>query len=88
MSFRFPGILLFAFGIVWIGAGDVFAMDAVYLRGKLLTEKKEVLLSEIAKIPDRMQDKIVLRNLESPVLIRPEDIQKLFPNVSVSGKEL
>lgn len=41
MSFRFPGILLFAFGIVWIGAGDVFAMDAVYLRGKLLTEKKK-----------------------------------------------
>ncbi|EPG74785.1 flagella basal body P-ring formation protein FlgA [Leptospira fainei serovar Hurstbridge str. BUT 6] len=87
MSFRFPGILLVALGILWISAGGVFAMEAVYLRGKLLTEKKEVLLSEIAKMPDRMQDKIVLRNLESPVLLRPEDIQKLFPNVSISGKE-
>ncbi|WP_246050767.1 flagellar basal body P-ring formation chaperone FlgA [Leptospira langatensis] len=62
-------------------------MDAVYLRGKLLTQKEEVTLSEIAKLPGGIKDRVVLRNIKEPILLRPDDLRQILPEIAVSGKE-
>ncbi|TGL64019.1 flagellar basal body P-ring formation chaperone FlgA [Leptospira sarikeiensis] len=87
MNFRFFILFFLLAGLFVSGSEKVEGMEAVYLRGKLLTQKKEVLLSEIAKLPDGVQDKIVIRNLQNPVIVRPESLKEVLPGVPVSGKE-
>ncbi|PKA15592.1 flagellar basal body P-ring formation chaperone FlgA [Leptospira haakeii] len=87
MSFRFYISFCILTGLSFSGLVKIEGMEAVYLRGKLLTQKKEVLLSEIAKLPDGMKDKVVLRNLNSPVVIRPENLKEVLAGIPVSGKE-
>ncbi|WP_207766328.1 flagellar basal body P-ring formation chaperone FlgA [Leptospira wolffii] len=87
MILRFLTVALICAASFGVQLGDLRAMEAAYLRGKLLTQKKEVLLSEIAKLPDGIEDRVILRNLTEPVLLRPEDLKDILPEISVSGKE-
>ncbi|EMK02304.1 MULTISPECIES: flagellar basal body P-ring formation chaperone FlgA [unclassified Leptospira] len=87
MSLRFFILFCVLTGLFASGLGKVEGMEAVYLRGKLLTSKKEVLLSEIAKLPDGMKDRVVLKNLNAPTVIRPENLKDVLAGIPVSGKE-
>lgn len=87
MSLRFFILFCVLTGLFASGLGKVEGMEAVYLRGKLLTSKKEVLLSEIAKLPDGMKDRVVLKNLNAPTVIRPEKLKDVLAGIPVSGKE-
>ncbi|TGK15365.1 flagellar basal body P-ring formation protein FlgA [Leptospira fluminis] len=87
MSSRFFALSCFLLQSLLAVAGDLHAIETAYLRGKLLTEKKEVRLSEIARLPDGSEDPVVLKNLEAPVILRPEEMQRSFPKFHFSGKE-
>ncbi len=87
MSLRFLAYVLILTGVFHVRLEVLLPMEAAYLKGKLLTQKKEVLLSEIAKLPDGVQDRVVLKNLSEPVLLRPDDLKNILPDIQVSGKE-
>ncbi|TGJ99571.1 flagellar basal body P-ring formation protein FlgA [Leptospira semungkisensis] len=87
MSLRLSILICILAGIIDLRLGRLDAMDAVYLRGKLLTLKEEVLLSEIAKLPEGIKDRVILKNVKEPILLRPDDLRQILPEIPVSGKE-
>ncbi|PJZ68326.1 flagella basal body P-ring formation protein FlgA [Leptospira perolatii] len=66
---------------------SLHALESIYLKGKVFTQKKEVYLSDIAKISDSVKDRIIFQDLSDPTILRPEDLQSRLSDVSVSGKE-
>lgn len=88
MISRFLSIAAFLIsGSLFFSGEFLLSSEAAYLKGKLLTQKKEVLLSEIAKLPDGIQDRVILKNITEPVLLRPDDLRQILPEIPISGKE-
>lgn len=78
-------ILLILSLLIWTSLES----KGIYLKSRYFTQKKDLKLSEIAKIDSEIQDRIIYSNLDSPILINVESIRQLFPdkNVQILGKE-
>jgi flagellar basal body P-ring formation protein FlgA len=64
-------------------------VSGIYLKGRAVVEGDEVLLSAIARIPDGLEDRVILKNLKKPVFVGTKEILNVYRDLDpiVTGKE-
>ncbi|TGL97512.1 flagellar basal body P-ring formation protein FlgA [Leptospira barantonii] len=77
-------LLLLTLNPLW-GRG----VSGIYLKGRAIVEGEEVRLSSVARIPDGLEDRILMKNLTRPVFVGSKEIQKVYADLDpiVTGKE-
>ncbi|EMG09395.1 hypothetical protein LEP1GSC151_2585 [Leptospira interrogans serovar Grippotyphosa str. LT2186] len=62
--------------------------STIYLKGKAVIEGEVVRLSSVARVPEGLEDRILLNNLKRPVFVDSKDVLKIYEDLdpSVTGK--
>lgn len=63
--------------------------SGIYLKGKTIIEGEVVRLSSVARVPEGLEDRILLNNLKRPVFVDSKDVLKVYEDLNpiVTGKK-
>ncbi|EMF83571.1 flagella basal body P-ring formation protein FlgA [Leptospira weilii serovar Topaz str. LT2116] len=76
------------FVLLVLGADSLWG-SGIYLKGRVIVEGEEVRLSSVARIPDGLEDRVLIRDLKRPMFVGSKDVLKIYGDLNpiVVGKE-
>ncbi|WP_061223360.1 flagellar basal body P-ring formation chaperone FlgA [Leptospira weilii] len=76
------------FVLLALGADSLWG-SGIYLKGRVIVEGEEVRLSSVARIPDGLEDRVLIQDLKRPIFVGSKDILKIYGDLNpiVVGKE-